>query len=276
MSRLVKLGRDLTGLARLCGPRVAIRWSSRLPFQLTTVFRRRDLQPADAAMGEGPFSVALPGWEHPFQVVGPAAFSGIREMYVRDVYRRDWWLKTGQDDVIVDLGANMGNFSAMALARDTAVHVIAIEPSRSLNSQLVRSLGLNRGFLERTQLIRAFVGSRGRTQQHIVSTDANYGDAEWMTEEDLIRRTGIRRIAILKCDIEGSEFGLLGPESKLLAMTTMLACEVHSFAGDVSAFVSGIEASGFVIGSIEHASDGSAILLARRNGVARLVAACAA
>ena len=89
-----------------------------------------------------------------------------------------------------------------------------------------------------------------------------------------IGRAGIQRIGILKCDIEGSEFGLLGPHSKLLAMTRVLACEVHAFAGDVAKLVADVQATGLAIGSIDRSRDGSVTLLARRVGSSP--ASCAA
>ena len=185
MNKLARLGADLGGVARICGPRIATNWALRLVGRMREISQRHDMQPADRAMGEGPFTVSLGGQDRSFRIAGPTAFSGIREMYVRDVYCRRLWTTTGPDEVVVDLGANMGNFSAMVLARDPAIRVIAVEPSRSLNAQFIQSLGLNQGFLERVQLIRAFIGGRGRLQDHIATTNSNYTDCEWMTEQEL-------------------------------------------------------------------------------------------
>ena len=253
------------GIARICGPAIAARWAASLLLRMgggdhavTTCSRPTRL------WEKGHFTVRLPSFKASFRVAGPSVFSGVREMYVRDVYRRGEWVEPDADDVVVDLGANMGNFSAMALAWDPGVRVVAVEPSRSLNARFVESLGLNRGFLDRVQLIRAFIGSRGPIQEQVTAEDANYSDAEWITEDELMRRAAIRQIGLLKCDIEGSEFGLLGPRSKLLAITRVLACEVHASAGDVATFVADLQASGFGIDQIDRAPDGSVTLLARR------------
>jgi hypothetical protein len=34
---------------------------------------------------------------------------GIREIHVRDVYKRDWWLDSQPGEVIVEFGSNIGN-----------------------------------------------------------------------------------------------------------------------------------------------------------------------
>jgi hypothetical protein len=133
-----------------------------------------------------------------------------------------------------------------------------------LNDGYVRSLGLNDGFLDRAHLIRAFVGRGVESRDRVMARDANCADAQWITETDLIALAKIRHIDFLKCDIEGGEFGLLGRDSQLLAMTKVLACEVHAFAGDVAAFMSNITASGFTLGPIERELDGSVTFVAKR------------
>jgi FkbM family methyltransferase len=265
MKKLLKLGNDFVGLLGVCGPIVAFRWIFQVLFHIREIVDRGDLQAADAAMGEGPFNVTLRKYKCKFNIVGPHATSGIREMYVRDVYLRDGWLSISAGNTVVDLGANMGNFTNLALAIDESVHVIAVEPSKSLNQIFYQSVGLNAGHLDRTVLIRGFLGQVGEKQKEIILNDENYAHAEWLTEEELIRRADLKHIDFLKCDIEGGEFGLLTPNSKLLAMTEALACEVHAFAGDVTKFLFDVESCGFVMGPIQHDPDGSVTFLAKRS-----------
>jgi FkbM family methyltransferase len=259
-----RLGRDLRGLISVCGLSIALRWALKVLLRLPDVVRQGNLQPADAAMGEGPFAVHVKRYGCRFQISGPCALAGIRELYVRDVYLRNRWLQVGPGGIVVDLGANMGNFSALALACHPTVRVVAVEPSRQMISRFIASVGLNPGFLDRVLLLRAFVGSPARLQRELLAAEPEYADAGWLTEDDLIDRGRLTRISLLKCDIEGSEFGLLGPDSRLLALADALACEVHAPAGDVPAFVSGIATSGFSIGPVLGASDGSVTIVAKR------------
>jgi hypothetical protein len=71
-------------------------------------------------------------------------------------------------------------------------------------------------------------------------------------------------VDFLKCDIEGGEFTLFGADSRLLKMTSALAIEVHSFAGDVERFAEKVRAAGFSIHHRTDAIDGSCVLLASR------------
>ena len=212
-------------------------------------------------MGEGPFSVRYGG--HRFLLAGQSIISSIREMYVRDVYLGGGYLRLAGDMTVVDLGANVGAFTNLAVAHSPGIRVIAVEPSRSLNLAFARSVELN-GASTRVQLIRAFVGGREGKQSEIVAHDNNYKDAPWITAGELIASCHVSQIDFLKCDIEGSEFELFQAPSALLALTQQLAIEIHSFAGDVEALIATIGGAGLAIGSISRAPDGSVTLLAKR------------
>jgi FkbM family methyltransferase len=260
---LMKILGDFTGLWRICSASVAMRWLCQVAINARDVIARRDLQPADAGMGPGPFTVTLKRYGAKFCIFGPHAISGIREMYVRDVYLRSGWLRIKDGDTVVDLGANMGNFTNLALAAGPNVRVVAVEPNKELNTIFNKSVRLNAGHAERVQLVRMFLG-RPSTGQADLCIDPNYADAPWVDEQGLLEQFGLTRVDFLKCDIEGGEYSLLHPESRLLAITEALAVEVHAFAGDVRAFMSSIAAAGFEIGPTQHDPDGTATFLAKR------------
>ncbi len=263
MNKLTKLVGDFLGLIRVCGLAIALKWLFQVLFHFSSIMKNGNLQPADKAMGIGPFLVTLKRYNCQFSILGAGALSGIREMYVRDVYLRDGWLNINPGDIVLDLGANMGNFTNMALAIDPTVRVIAVEPSKNLNTVLSKSVGINSG-VTRTTLIRAFLGQANEIIETAVVGDENYADAEWLTEDQLIERANIQSIDFLKCDIEGGEFGLLTTSSKLLAMTKSLAVEVHAFAGDVTKFMDDIKSCGFIIGPVQTGPDGTTTFLAKR------------
>jgi FkbM family methyltransferase len=264
MKNIQKLFFDFFGLARVCGLRIAFGWLFSVFTNLPEILQSKNLQPADRAMGNGPFLVRLSQYGTVFKIRGAGAISGIREMYVRDTYLHKGLLRIKDGDTVVDLGANMGNFTNLALSCGSNVHVVAVEPSLSMNSAFRRSVGLNHGYSERANLIRAFVGAMSDKMDAVLSQDENYADAPWMSEEQLIHEGGLSRIDFLKCDIEGGEFGLLSKDSKLLAMTQSLAIEIHSFAGSVDGFMQDLEHCGFSILEIQRDPDGTATALAKR------------
>lgn len=184
-------------------------------------------------------------------------------MYVRNTYLHDGVLTIEDGDVVLDLGANMGNFTNLALAHGSGVRAVSIEPGRDLNDVYRKSLALNASFVERTRLFRGFIGTMDAKQAEMLN-DPQYMGAEWISEDQLIEQAGLTRVDFLKCDIEGGEFGLLHPESKLLAMTKKIAIEVHSFAGDVEQFLNMLVTQGFTLKYVQRDPDGTVTALGSR------------
>lgn len=257
-----KMMGDLRGIAIRVGPMVAMRWGLALILKLPSIIRTRNLQAADLLMGVGPFHVFYTS-SVDFYILGSGAFSGIREMYVRDTYLHGGALAIEDGDVVVDLGANMGNFSNLALAHGQNVRVVAVEPNRDLNEVWKSSLGLNDGFLERAILVSGFIGMKGALQDQLMQDD-RYREADWLSEEEFIDIAKLTKIDFLKCDIEGAEYGLLRPGGMLLNMVRKIAVEIHAFAGDVGGFQDMLRSEGFAIRYVQSDPDGTATVLAER------------
>jgi len=87
MSRMLSLLlSDFVGLWRVCGAAVALRWMFKMALHLRECILRRDLQPADRAMGEGPFRLRHRTSGARAMLGGAGAFTAIREIWVRDHY----------------------------------------------------------------------------------------------------------------------------------------------------------------------------------------------
>ncbi|WP_422056522.1 FkbM family methyltransferase [Sphingomonas sp.] len=237
-----KLLRDFFGIMRVAGPVRAVQWLGAIAITLPTALRRRDLLAADAVMGNGPFTVRHD--RATAKLVGRQAFSGLREIWVRRVYSRGDFFKIPDGGVVVDLGANMGNFSALALATNPTARVVAVEPGAHTVAKFRETMRVN-GFEDRATLCRAFIGLFSRQQESDVATDPNYADVERLTETEFLARHGIDHIDFLKCDIEGSEYFLVDPASRLLDISDRVGIELHAFGGDVKGFLANLEARGF-------------------------------
>ncbi len=250
---------DFVGLTRVCGPAVAARWAGSVVQTFNRCRQARNLQPADQAMGEGPFRVKR---KHATaRMAGPRILSGIREIWVRDVYLKDDYLQIPPDAVVVDLGANMGNFTMLALAHGADVRVVSVEPSSERNELFEQQLKVN-GWEGRAVLDQCFIGGRGNAQEELLK-DKHFQGAEFVSQDQFLAKHNLQRIDFLKCDIEGSEFELLTPSSPILAITQQLAIEVHDFAGDRHAFLGMLEECGFTIGPVRH-TGGDCVALAKR------------
>ena len=216
-------------------------------------------------MGDGPFPVAR-GTARA-ELRGPQVFSGVREIWVRDVYLKDDFLQISRGALVVDFGANVGNFTNLALAQHKDVRIVAIEPSLSLSQSLQASVNGN-GWLARVAVKRAFVGT-STTVQASVAANPDYSGAPFLTEEQFLDEFKIDHVDFLKCDIEGSEFFLLEPKSRLLSITRNLAIEIHAWGGSVARFLDHLRSVGFEIGPVTYESEGTCIALCRRSAYHR-------
>ncbi len=257
---LKTITRDAKGIVMTCGWRTGLRWLWCILLTASECRKAGNLQPADLRMGPGPFAVVRQGARA--KLAGRQVFSGIREIWVRDVYLKNNYLRIPPGALVVDLGANMGNFTALALAQHDDVRVIAVEPSLRLADNIRELLRMN-GWSHRASVRRAFLGVETTVQTN-VAAHPDYADAHYVSEAELLQKFDIQRIAFLKCDIEGSEFFMLDPASKLLSLTDNLAIEIHPTGGAINSFLAFLRSAGFEVGSVVYAGAGACIALCRR------------
>jgi FkbM family methyltransferase len=236
-----------------------LRWLGAIISRFSECKRSGNLQPADRAVGAGPFHARLRAARA--RIVGPGVISGIREIWVRDVYLHGGFLSIPPDAQVVDLGANVGNFTMLALGHGPDVRVIAVEPSQQCRQMLARQLEEN-GWSTRVRVCDAFIGSRNAISDELLSSP-DFAQSRFISEQEFVDAYGISRIDFLKCDIEGSEFGLLTEQSQLLARTQRLAMELHDHSGDRNAFIDMLKRNGFEV-LVLRDSPTDCIVLARR------------
>lgn len=239
---------DSISLARVGGWGLSLRWLACVIARFPACVRAGNMQPADSAMGDGPFRVQR--GRATARLTGTRVISGIREIWCRDVYLQDDYLKISPDATVVDLGASLGNFTMLALAHGDNVRVVSVEPSSERNELFYKQLEVN-GWQDRCTLDRCFIGGRGREQEQLLA-NPYYQGAEFISQEEFLAKHHLELIDFLKCDIEGSEFTLLGDESPILAITQQISVEVHDEAGDRYAFIEMLKHNGFEIGPVTH------------------------
>lgn len=119
------------------------------------------------------------------------------------------------------------------------------------------------GWRDRVAVKRAFVGTSTKVQS-IVADSSDYSGAPFVTEEQFLHEFNIDHVDFLKCDIEGSEFFLLEPQSRLLSITRNLAVEIHAWGGSVALFLDHLRSIGFEIGPVTYDPSGTCIARCRR------------
>jgi FkbM family methyltransferase len=140
-----------------------------------------------------------------------------------------------QGDVVLDAGANVGDFTLLAAAAvGDAGRVIAVEPNTKALRYLHENLALNN--MTNVKIVQAFLGSSVQkvrsTERGTFSMVAPDGSGESLeleqtTMDDIARHNHVESFDIVKMDIEGSEVDALRG-CRSLADVREFAIEVHS------------------------------------------------
>lgn len=137
-----------------------------------------------------------------------------------------WDCVLKDEDVVVDLGANVGFFTRKASAK--ASKVVAIEGSPEAFSCLVR----NTSDLPHVFCLNACVTGQGKGDPYLWSVK---GNPLQMKLESVFELYGLEKIDFLKCDIEGGEYALFKSlDPTLLNKIDRIAVETHSEEENVS------------------------------------------
>ena len=161
-------------------------------------------------------------------------FGNIREIFARNCYLHMLRLKTPQSTVL-DLGANRGIFTIVAMVALKADLVVGVEPNRLYLSAFSRILEKNHCDSARAPRYSRFISSptvERRDPERNVSI------------QTILKEQNISRFNLVKIDIEGHEIGLFA-EPEWLANVDTLTMEVHPRQGDLSLIPKALKEYGF-------------------------------
>ena len=162
---------------------------------------------------------------------------------------------------IVDLGANVGYFSfhfadlfIQQRGGSEGLSLTLVEGSPAVFTELQRRLSDEPLLANRAKAICGLAGKRGGGdyvgQGYIhygqtASSQRTFG-SKWVPYVDLVEILGdVDRIALLKCDIEGSEFDLIENYPSLFEKVAVAVFELHNYGRDIDLCRQRLKACGF-------------------------------
>ena len=148
-----------------------------------------------------------------------------------------------KDDIIIDIGANIGMFSILMAKLHPYAKIFAVEPVAETFVKLCQNIKLNN--LTNISPINAAVSGRERIQQIIYSPSGLGGASSYfsgnamdeltghetihvgcITLDEILLKFNIEECKLLKIDCEGAEYEILY-NSKLLEKINYLVGEFH-------------------------------------------------
>ena len=214
----------------------ATRFSRRLSVAVGGLTRRihvtlRLRGPADALL-----RVSLP--------VQPQAWWTLYEVVFAQVYRP---LSALAPAVVVDAGANIGLSSVYLHALYPAARFVCVEADPRNLALLERNLRQNGVAADVIPAALAAASGTITFRMHRAASDYSstgrscFPESEFSTVEvpattlaELLDARGVARVGLLKIDVEGAEFDILG-DTSAIARLDYVTGEFHGFAGDVDA-----------------------------------------
>jgi FkbM family methyltransferase len=144
---------------------------------------------------------------------------GLVETYVLDIYRTMDLLKIG--DVVVDIGAGIGDFAVLASRK--ASKVLAIEPNH--DDYLLLERNLRNNGCNNVDAVEKGVAAREGLES------IKFGDREYSFTTDrlasIVQESKISEIDFLKMDIEGYETQVLEDSIDIVGHCRVIAIEMH-------------------------------------------------
>ena len=244
---------DIVSVCRHARPVSTARWLTSFAAHLTECCTTRSFVAADRIWGRTGARFRPPGG--PVISLPTAYTAGAREMYCRNVYLRTGVVmpRTGW---VLDLGANRGLFSVWAAL--AGARVVAVEAQQDFGPE-IRRLAAHNGVGERVHVEIALAGGSvtdGATAG-VVADDRRWAATSHgavqrpasMSVPQFMAAYDIRRIGLLKVDIEGGEFAVFGRAEDLrwLDRVEQVVMEVHRDFGDAAALVDRFRQHGFAV-----------------------------
>lgn len=174
----------------------------------------------------------------------------IKEVLEGDSYRRWGDITIKKGDIVVDLGAHIGSFTRLALA--CGAYVYAIEPHEGNFKLLKENVKMASGgatllniLIYNGKKVR-FVSDPQRNELHRVTNDGptSYILMQSFTLNDVIKNYELKKISLLKVDIEGSEYEVFR-HFRHFDIVEQITMEYHGGAAKLAWLILFLEKKGF-------------------------------
>ncbi len=187
------------------------------------------------------FKVYVPNFKNAKKVI----LNDFREVYLDNVYAKHFFMgKAVKDnDVILDLGANVGGFSLWACSQANNVKCYAVEPHPGIRQEIEENIKLN-GLHENIFPVDKCISSKNEKLKMSFDEEVftmtkisnQIGDIEVdaLSIDNLIVDLDLKKIDLIKLDIEGSEReAISGARQTLIKYKPKLALSGYHLVDDV-------------------------------------------
>jgi len=187
------------------------------------------------------FKIFVPNFKNAEDVV----LNDFREVFLDDVYAKHFLMgkPIKDNDVVLDLGANIGGFSMWACAQGNNVKSYAVEPHPKIHEELKANIALNK-LEHQVVCIESCISSKNEkvklsfdedvfTMTRISSLEGT-DEVDAVSVDSLVGSLGLANLDMIKFDIEGAErTAIAGATQTLKKFKPRLALSGYHLLDDV-------------------------------------------
>lgn len=155
----------------------------------------------------------------------------VNEAAFFDPYLSNGFVSLQPGAVVIDIGANIGDFAIRAARVCPGGRVIAVEPVRSAGEMIAEHAHLN-GVANVKWICAAVRGSDpGMRSVNPYARDGEWQDCPTLTLTALMAAEGLDAVDLLKLDCEGAEWDILPAAEEVLPNIRQICMEFHCERG---------------------------------------------
>ena len=187
------------------------------------------------------FKVFVPNFKNAESVI----LNDLREVYLDDVYAKHFLMgrPIKDNDIVLDLGANIGGFSLWACSQAEGVKCYAVEPHPEIQKELKKNVSLNRLEDQIVRIEKCISSKNEKLRMSFnedvftmtrISSSAGAEEVDAISVDSLVSSIGLKRLDVIKFDIEGAErIAIAGATQTLQRFKPKLALSGYHLVDDV-------------------------------------------
>jgi FkbM family methyltransferase len=187
------------------------------------------------------FKIFVPNFKNSENIL----LNDFRELYLENIYGKHFLMgkPIRDNDVVLDLGANIGGFSLWACSQGRNVKCYAVEPHPQILEELVANIVLNRlenqivtigkCISSKNEKLRMAFNDDVFTMTRISSSNETI-EVDAITVDSLVDSLNLTKLDIIKFDIEGAErIAIAGATQTLKKFKPKLALSGYHLVDDI-------------------------------------------
>ncbi len=177
----------------------------------------------------------------------------VNEAAICNPYFDPGYISCHDQSVVIDVGANIGDFSVQSARLCPRGQVYAIDPIREHCERVAEHVKLNA--LENVQIFQLAIG--GVTGDVEIHSDGSRSSTQWgsgaailtqqVTLPEFMRINQIERIDLLKLDCEGSEWDIFPAAETVLPAIRQICLEYHNGKLNADWLAAWLSAHGYTV-----------------------------